>query len=481
MSEAPGIRAGTPAARWVLATTVLGSGIAFLDGTVVNVALPAIASDLDADLAGLQWVLDGYLVTLTAFLLLGGSLGDLFGRRRVYQVGLVAFTVASVACAAAPTVGVLVVARAVQGIGGALLVPGSLAIISATFHPDDRGRAVGTWSGLAGVTSAIGPFVGGWLIDAASWRFVFLINVPIAAVALVFSARVPETRDPGASHRPDLFGAALGAVGLAAVAFALIETDRGAMTPAAAAVGLAALAGFVLVEAREQHPMLPLGVFRNRQFAGANLTTFAVYGGLGGAIFLLVIELQLALDYSALEAGAALLPVTVLMLALSSRSGALAQKIGPRLPMTIGPLGVATGLLVFTRVGPGASYLTTVLPGALVFGAGLVLTVAPLTATVMASVENAHVGVASGVNNAVSRLAGLLAVAVLPRLAGLDTGDAASLTPGFRTAMRIAAGLCVVGAAAAFATVRRISPLAPVSQGGLVQPCHDQRTATAAA
>ncbi|CAN5667940.1 MFS transporter [soil metagenome] len=480
MSEATGIRFGSTAGRWVLGATVLGSGIVFLDGTVVNVALPAIAEDLDAELSGLQWTLDAYLVTLSALLLLGGSLGDLYGRRRMFVLGLIGFTLASILCGVAPNIEALIGARALQGAGGALLVPGSLAIISASFHPDDRGRAVGAWSGLAGVSTAIGPFFGGWLIDAVSWRLVFLINVPLAIVAVLVATRhVPESRDTTSTPRPDLAGAAAVSLGLAGLAYALIEGagDMTATTWTMAVLGVIGLVAFVTIEARGAHPMLPLEVFRSRQFTGANLTTLAVYTGLGGATFLLVLQLQVVLGYSALEAGASLLPVTLLMLVLSARAGNLAQHIGPRLPMTAGPLVVAAGLMLFARVEAGSTYLASVLPAAVVFGLGLALTVAPLTATVLASVDERHLGVGSGVNNAVARVAGLLAVALLPALVGLDTSSSTGLSAGFVDAMHIAAGICLAGALVAWATIRSATPVPDTTQPSVLQPCHDPSVA----
>ncbi|MDP1821554.1 MAG: MFS transporter [Acidimicrobiales bacterium] len=460
------MRMGTTAARWVLLATVLGSGVAFLDGTIVNVALPAIADDLDAGLADLQWVLNAYLVTLTALLLLGGALGDRYGRKRTFLFGLYVFTTASVACGLAPDVGVLILARAAQGAGAALLVPGSLAILSAVFHPDDRARAVGAWSGLGGVATAIGPFAGGWLIDSVSWRLAFFVNVPFAVAVVLAAPHVPETH--GATDgRLDIPGAATAAVGLALATYGLIED-----APAITVAGALTLVGFLVLEARSAAPMLPLSIFRSRQFSGANATTLTVYAALSGAFFLLVLQLQVVLGYSALEAGSALLPVTALMVVLSARAGALAQRIGPRLPMTIGPLGVAGGLLLWSGVHDGSSYLGGVLPGALVFGLGLSLTVAPLTATIMASAEDEHLGTASGVNNAVARLAGLLAVAVLPIVVGLDTaGSAASLDDGVDQAMLVSAGLAVLGGGIAFATVRRVSRAATPTQPAMVQPC----------
>jgi EmrB/QacA subfamily drug resistance transporter len=456
---------GTAEARWVLLATVLGSGVAFLDGTIVNVALPSIAEDLDASLADLQWVLDAYLVTLSALVLLGGSLGDRFGRRRVFLFGLAGFTGASALCAAAPNVEVLILARGLQGVGAALLVPGSLAILSAVFHPDDRARAVGAWSGLGGVASAVGPFLGGWLIDSVSWRLAFFVNLPFAAVVVIAARHVPETRSHDEEHL-DLQGAAAASVGLALLTFGLIESSTVGVVG-----GLVLLAGFLVLELRSQHPMLPLGIFRNRQFSGANATTLAVYAALSGAFFLLAVELQSALGYSALEAGSALLPVTLIMLALSARAGALAQRIGPRLPMAIGPLGVAGGLLLWMRVDAGATYLGAVLPGAIVFGLGLSLTVAPLTATIMAAADEEHLGVASGVNNAVARVAGLLAVALLPTLVGLDTaGSAGALDSGVDKAMAVSAGLAVLGGVIAFLTVRTVTKVEVATQPAL-HPC----------
>lgn len=458
---------GTTAARWVLLATVLGSGVAFLDGTIVNVALPAIAEDLDATLGDLQWVLNAYLVTLSAFVLLGGSLGDRYGRKRVFLLGLGGFTVASIACGLAPTVGVLIAARAVQGLGAALLVPGSLAIIAAVFDPEDRARAVGAWSGLGGIASAIGPFVGGYLVDSVSWRVAFLVNVPMAAAVVFASRHVPESQSPTVGHL-DLPGALTASVGLALGTYGLIES-----APMVGALGVVTLVAFLVIEARSPGPMLPLALFRNRQFSGANGTTLAVYAALSGAFFLLVLQLQVVLGYSALEAGAALLPVTLLMLALSARAGALAQRIGPRLPMTVGPLGVAAGLVLWSRVDAGSTYIGTVLPGAVVFGLGLSLTVAPLTATIMAATDDEHLGAASGVNNAVARLAGLLAVAILPLAVGLNTsGPPSALDRGVDQAMLVSAALAAVGGLIAYATVRRGAIVAtPTQASPAFQPC----------
>jgi EmrB/QacA subfamily drug resistance transporter len=452
---------GTPQARWVLLATVLGSGIAFLDATVVNVALPTIGRDLDASVAGLQWIVNGYTLTLASLILVGGSLSDRFGRRRVFLVGIVWFAAASLFCGMAPTDEALVAARALQGIGGALLTPGSLAIIQASFAPADRARAVGAWSGLSGIAAAIGPFVGGWLVGVGSWRLIFLINVPLAVATVAVALRyVPETRDPMSGRGIDAAGAALTALGLAGLSWALIEAgERGASKAAliAGAIGLAALAGFLAVERRARHPMLPLAIWRSRQFTAANLVTFIVYASLGVTFFLLIVDLQQVLGYSPMQSGLATLPVTALMLGLSARAGLLAERIGPRLPMTAGPLGLAAGLVLLSRVQEGTTYLGTVLPGVIVFGLGLTLTVAPLTATVLAAAAARYAGIASGVNNAISRGAGLLAIAVIPGAAGL-TGkaylDPAAFASGFRTAMLISAALAAAGGALAWLFIR---------------------------
>jgi EmrB/QacA subfamily drug resistance transporter len=479
--EAPvagSIRYGSRAGNWVVLAAVLGSGIAFLDSTVVNVALPEIGGDLDTGLSGLQWTVDAYLLTLSALLLLGGALGDEYGRKRVFVIGLFGFTGASLLCGLAPNVGTLIGARALQGVGAALLVPGSLALISASFREEDRGAAIGAWSGLTGVSTALGPFLGGWLVDAVSWRLVFLINVPLAAVAGWVALRhVPESHDPEAGKRPDYAGATAVTIGLAGIVYALIEGpvhgwDQGVV--AAGVIGVIGLLAFPVIELREEHPLVPLGIFRSRQFTGANLTTFAVYAGIGTAMFLLVLELQTVLGYSALEAGSALLPITVLMLLLSSRSGRLAQRIGPRLQMTVGPLVVAGSFLLLSQLRPGDSYTTAVLPGIVILGLGLAITVAPLTTAVLAAVEENHVGVASGVNNAVARLAGLLSVAVLPAVVGIATGEAGiEFSEGVGQAMLISAALAILGSAISFITIRTATPHRAVAQASFNQSCHD--------
>ena len=453
------VRFKSAAGRWILLVAVLGSGMAFLDGTVVNVALPRIGEDLDASTSALQWVLNGYLLTLASLILLGGSLGDRHGRRRIFVIGTAVFTVASVLCAAAPTVEVLIVARLLQGVGGALLTPGSLAMIEASFRPVDRAPAIGAWSGLGGVATALGPLLGGYLVEAVSWRAVFVINVPIGLAVMALATRhVPETRDPMASGRLDYGGAFLAALGLAGTTYALIEGPNGmsGLVVAAGVVGVAALIGFLMMERRSPNPMMPLDIFSSRQFSAANLVTFTVYAALGGFFFLFVSFLQISFGYSPIAAGAASLPVTAIMLALSARSGALAQRIGARIPLTIGPLVIAASLLWMMRIEPGDSYLTGILPMVIVFGLGLTLVVAPVTATVLAAAATRHSGIASGINNAVSRVASLLAVAVLPLVGGI-TGDLfyspSAMTHGFQVAMAACAGLAALGGIIAWFTI----------------------------
>ena len=453
---------GTARGRWVLATAVLGSGMVFIDGTVVNVALPHIGSSLGGGLSGLTWTINAYTLTLASFLLLGGSLGDRFGRKRVFVVGVVWFASASLLCGLAPDIGTLIAARALQGIGGALLTPGSLAILQSSFQPEDRARAIGAWSGLAGIAGAAGPFFGGWLVEVASWRWIFLLNLPFALTVVILAVRhVPESKDPAASQRIDLPGAALGALGLGALTDGLIAwQDRGIGSPdvlLALGIGVAAMLGFVQRERTAREPMLPLGIFSSALFSAANAVTFAVYAALGGVFFWLILCLQVVVGFAPLAAGLSLLPLTVLMLALSARAGAVATRTGPRLPMTVGPLLCAVGVALLTRIGPGSSYLTDVLPAVVLFGLGLSATVAPLTATVLAAAPDNHAGLASGVNNAVARVAGLLAVAVLPLVAGLS-GEAYHssrlLEPAYRTAMWCCAGLLVLGGVLAAALVR---------------------------
>jgi EmrB/QacA subfamily drug resistance transporter len=457
--------------RWVLAAAVLGSGMAGLDATVVGIALPSIGRSFHGGVGTLQWVVTGYSLTLAAFLLLGGSLGDRFGRKRVFSIGIAWFAVSSALCGLAPNGPLLIVARVVQGIGGALLTPGSLAIIQASFRADDRSRAIGAWSGLGGVATAAGPLVGGYLLAAGSWRWVFFINVPVAAAVLVLTARhVPESSDPTNTGRVDVPGATLAVAFLAGLTYGLIEgPTRGWGSPAVlTAIVIAALTApaFLLVEHRRADPMLPLDLFRSRQFSGANAVTFVVYGALGGALFLLPVELQIVAHYTPLASGLALLPVTVVMLLFSARSGQLAARIGPRLQMSVGPVVVAAGLALLARATTPGSYWVQVFPAVLLFGFGLAITVAPLTATAMGAAPAEHAGVASAVNNTVARAAGLVFVAVLPLVAGL-TGAAAlgpaELASGFRIAIFISAATCAAGGLLAVLTIR--NPATPIHFG----------------
>lgn len=448
---ADGVRLRSRTGRAVVLATVLGSGMAQLDATVVNVALPRIGRDLDAGLTSLQWTVNAYTLTLSGLLLLGGALGDRWGRRRVFVAGVVWFTLASIACAVAPSSEVLVAARGLQGVGAALLTPGSLAIIEAVFVVEDRAPAVGTWSGLGGVASAAGPLLGGVLVGLAGWgwRLAFLVNVPLAVVTVRAARRIPETRDPASTGRLDVPGAVLAALGLAGVVFALTDGPAGGWSAgpvAAGTAGLLLLAVFVVRERRSTSPLVPPSLFASRDFTGANLATLAVYGALGGAFFLLPLQLQEVLGYGPLAAGAALLPVTAALLLLSTSAGRLATRTGPRLPMTVGPLVAAAGLLLLTRADADGRYLADVLPGVVVFGLGLALTVAPLTATVLAAAPAEQSGVASAVNNDVARTAGLLAVAVLPAAAGISgNGGADAIAAGFGRGMVLAAAGCAAG------------------------------------
>ncbi|MEU6510053.1 MFS transporter [Streptomyces sp. NPDC046942] len=459
----PDVRLASPQGKWILLTTVLGSSMALLDSTVVNVALPRIGRDLDASLAALQWTVNAYMVTLAGLILLGGSLGDHYGRRKIFVLGVVWFAAASLLCGLALNPAMLIASRALQGIGGALLTPGSLALIQASFHPDDRSRAVGLWSGFGGIGAAVGPFLGGWLVSGPGWRWVFLLNVPLALLCVPVALRhVPESADGGRHARFDVLGAVLGALALALLTYALIEARTGSLIVAlTAVVGLAAAVAFVQVERHRPDPMLPPDIFASRQFTAVNLVTLCVYAAFGGFFFLVALQLQVVAGYSPLAAGTALLPTTALMLLFSARSGALADRTGPRLPLTVGPLLCAVAMLLMLRVGPHASYLTDVLPALLVMGAGMVTLVAPLTATVLASVDTARAGLASGINNAAARAAGLIAVAALPLLAGMGPEAyrvPASFDAAFRRAMPMCAGVLVVGAALAFALIRRPAP-----------------------
>lgn len=468
----PQLRLRSAAGRWVMLATVLGSSVAMLDSTVVNIALPAIADDLNAGMAGLQWTVNAYTLTLAGLILLGGALGDRFGRRRLFVIGVIWFALASALCAAAPTVEVLVAARALQGVGGALLTPGSLAIIQSSFTPYDRPRAVGAWAGLGGVAGAVGPFLGGWLVDVAGWRWVFLINLPLAAITVAVALRhVPESA--GEQDEPDqpvrrfdVLGAALAAIALTGITYALTELPAGRvdlLIISSAVIGVVTAVWFVVIERRRTHrtagprAMLPVDVFGSRQFTAINLVTLVVYGGLSLMMFLLVVHLQLVGGFSPIAAGAALLPVTILMLLLSARAGALAQRIGPKPLMAVGLVVGAAGTLWMARIGPGASYVLDVLLPVTIFGIGLTAVVAPLTATVLATADDRHAGIASGVNNAVARAAGLLAVAAVPPAVGL-TGNAVDdptvFAAGFSTAMIVSAALLLAGAVICLIAIR---------------------------
>jgi EmrB/QacA subfamily drug resistance transporter len=453
---AHGLGLNTMKGRVALVATVAASAMTSLDATVVNVALPHIGREFHTGVSGLQWILTGYLLALASLILLGGALGDRFGRRKIFVIGTVWFAAASLLSAVAPNLDTLVGARILQGVGGALLTPGSLAILQASFRQSDRARAVGAWSGLGGVAGAMGPFVGGGLVDGPGWRWAFLINVPVAALVLAATrAAVPETRDPNTSGSLDLRGAALAVGGLAAGTWALTTAgtrgwgDRSVLATGAIAVVM--IAAFVWHLLHTSDPLVPPALFRNRTFTVVNLTTVLLYGAIGVTFFLLSYELQVATGWSALKAGLAPLPATLLMLVLSARSGALAQRIGPRVQLTIGPVLAGAGLLLLARIGPHASWATDVLPGTLVFGLGLVTLVAPLTATVMAAADPDHVSVASGVNNAIARAASLAALALIPAVSGLSRAlGPAQVTHSFRLGLIVAAAIAALGAPLAF-------------------------------
>jgi EmrB/QacA subfamily drug resistance transporter len=427
--------------------------MASLDATVVGIALPVIGKDFHATVAGLQWVVTAYTLSLAGLLLLGGSLGDRLGRKRVFLIGVEGFAATSLLCAIAPNIEFLVAARVLQGVAAAMLTPGSLAILEASFREEDRSRAIGAWTAFGGIAGALGPFVGGWLIAAVSWRLIFLLNLPLALVVVTATLRhMPESLDPSANAHTDYKGAIAITFGLAVITYGLISApSSGWSSPATFSLligGVIMLIVFVVIEAREKMPMLPVAMFRSTQFLSANAVTLIVYAALSGSFFLLPVVLEQLDHYSPLEAGASVLPVTAIMFAFSARSGALAARIGPRLQMTVGPLVVGSGLLLFGRISASGTYLDQVLPAALVFGAGLAITVAPLTATALAAAPAKNAGMASAVNNDVARTGGLIAVALLPVVAGI-TGDVylhpLALAHGFHTAMMMAAIACGIG------------------------------------
>ncbi len=436
-------------ARITLATVTLGSGVAMLDGTVVNIALRRIGTDLDASLAELQWISNGYLLSLASLILVGGALGDRLGRRRTYLVGIVGFALGSALCAFAQSPTQLVVFRMLQGVAAALVVPGALAIIQGTFRREDRAAAIGTWAGVAGVATAVGPFLGGFLVEHAGWRWIFAINLPLCALVVLMGLHVPESRDEEASGRFDVPGAVVAVAALGSTTY-LLTSWRALSAPVLVVgtlVALALVVGFVLLE-RRPHAMAPVSLFSSRVFTAANVMSFLVYGALGTVLFFLVLQLQVTLGYSPIQAGISTLPITVVMLLLSSRLSVLAARTGPRVPLTVGPLVCGTGTLLLSRADAGSAYLTGIFPGITLFAFGLASLVSPLTVAVLAAVPDSHAGVASGINNAVARAGSLLAVAALPAVVGLtgaEYADPAALSAGFRHALEIAAAMLVVG------------------------------------
>lgn len=437
----------------MVAATVAASGMALLDMTIVNIALPAIDDDLDAGTAGLTWTANAYTLTLSALILLGGSLGDRLGRRRIFLVGVTWFAAASLLCGIAPSIELLVAARGLQGIGGALLTPGSLAILQASFRSADRSRAIGIWSGFGATAAVIGPLVGGWLLDVASWRWVFLVNLPVAGVVLLLARHIPETKDADAPQRSDVIGVVWAAIGLGGLTYGLTTGSLPSTL-----IGALCLIAFVLHEGRTTRPMMPLDVFRSRSFSATNFVTFLVYAALGGMTLWLVVTLQVVAGVSPMQAGFALLPLTACMLLLSPLAGSVSERFGPTMPMTIGPLIMAGSVVALTRVDAQTAYLVDVIVPTLVFGIGLATMVTPLTATALAAVPDHRAGIASGVNNAVARVGGLLAIAALPVVTGIGPDgfdDATTLRPAFVIAMWVCAGLLAAGGVVSAALVRR--------------------------
>jgi EmrB/QacA subfamily drug resistance transporter len=457
---------GSRRGRLTLATVTIGSGIALLDGSVVNIALRTIGTDLGAGLASLQWVLNGYLLSLASLILVGGALGDRLGRRRTYVVGIAAFGVTSALCAVAQSPQQLVAARVLQGVAAALLTPGSLAIIESAFAPEDRSAAIGRWAGVSGVATAVGPLVGGFLLEHGGWRWIFLLNVPLCVLVLVLARGVPDSCDRAErGTRFDYGGAVLGVAALGTLTYGLTAWPQWP-PPAVLACVVAAVAlttGFVLLE-RRPGAMAPVAMFASRVFSAANLMTFLVYGALGAVIFLLVLQLQVSSGYGPLAAGLATLPVTVVMLLFSSRAATVAERTGPRLPMAVGPMVCAAGVVLLAFVGRHASYVVHVLPGMLLFAVGLTMLVAPLTAAVLRAAPPDRAGIASGINNAVARAGSLLAVAALPAAVGLsgdDYRDPTVLTGGFRTGQLLCAALLLAGGLVSWYGLRPGSAEAP--------------------
>lgn len=457
--------------RRLLATAILGSGMVFLDGTIATVALPRIGAELGGDLAALQWVLNGYTLGLAAFIIVGGSLGDRFGRRRMYGAGVASFAVASVVVALSPTIGSLVAARLLQGVAAALLTPGSLSMLQASFHPEDRMRAIGAWSGTLGITTAAGPIVGGALVGI-DWRLGFWINVPIALVVLWLLRAAPESSDPQASRRMDLPGLALAPAALAGITWALTDWPSTSARIAGAA-GLIAAAAFVVVELRSRHPMVPPSLFSDRVFTGINVATLVVYGAFAASQFFLTLFLQVAAGWTPLQAGAAGVPVSLFMLVLSARFGAYATRHGPRAPMVVGMLLVAVGFALLSRAPLEPSYPVHLLPGILVQGLGMSMLVAPLTGSVLAAVPEGRAGIASGINNAVSRSGGLISIAALPLLVGLSGTayrDAIDVAGAYSAAMLWCVALMAAGALVAALTLGPGSGASPTARTGQAGP-----------